>query len=216
MRTVRVLVADDHEVVRKGLVSLLDGVPGMEVVAEAEDGGTVCRLATEHAPDVIVVDLSMPRLGGIDVIERLGHEYPSASVLVLTIHDDRGYLTRALEEGASGYVLKRSAADELVRAVRVVADGGTWVDPVLAGHVLRRGVGPRVVASGSPEVLSPREEEVLRLIARGFTNKEIGEQLGISTRTVETYRSRIGSKLDLRSRAEIVRYALQQGWLSAD
>lgn len=216
MKTVRVLVADDHEVVRKGLVSLLEGVPGMEVVAEAGDGDAVCRLARDHAPDVIVVDLSMPRLGGIDVIERLGREYPSGRVLVLTIHDDRGHLTRALEEGASGYVLKRSAADELVRAVRVVADGGTYVDPILAGNVLRQGAGTRAVASGSPEVLSPREEEVLRLIARGFTNKEIGEQLGISTRTVETYRSRIGSKLDLRSRAEIVRYALQQGWLSAD
>lgn len=216
MKTVRVLVADDHEVVRKGLVSLLSGVPGMEIVGEAEDGRSACRKSERHQPDVLVLDLTMPGLSGTDVLGRLRETCRDTRVLILTIHDDRSHLTRALEEGASGYVLKRSAGDELVRAIRVVADGRTYVDPVLGGHLLRQGIGARAVASGSPDVLSPREEEVLRKIAWGHSNKEIGEQLDISTRTVETYRSRVADKLDLRSRAEIVRYALQQGWLRAD
>jgi DNA-binding NarL/FixJ family response regulator len=211
----RVVLADDHEVVRTGLRALVDASPGMRVVGEARDGDEACRLARELGPDVLVMDVSMPVLDGAAATERVRRESPAVRVLALTMHDDRGHMARLLEAGASGYVLKRAAADELVRAIRTVAGGGTYVDPVLAGSVLRGSARRAVEAAAAPEqALSEREEEVLRRIAWGHSNKEIAAQLGISTKTVETYRARIADKLGLRSRTEMVRFALQKGWLS--
>jgi len=212
MTELRIVLADDHEVVRTGLRALIDSSPGMLVVGEARDGAEAVARARELSPDVVVIDVSMPVLDGAGATERIARECPEVRVLALTMHEDRAHLTRLLQAGAAGYVLKRAAADELVRAIRTVAGGGTYVDPVLAGSLLRgaRGPGPR----SAPETLSEREEEVLRRIAWGESNKEIARQLGISVKTVETYKARVSEKLGLRSRTDMVRYALQQGWLS--
>ncbi len=215
MTTLRVLLAEDHEVVRTGLRALIDASPGMKVVAEAENGMEAITRTRELKPDVVVMDVSMPVLDGANATERLTREFPQVKVLALTAHEDRGHLTRLLQAGAAGYVPKRAAADELVRAIRTVASGGTYVDPVLAGSLLRGAARP--INHDLSEItgsLSEREEEVLRRIAWGETNKEIATHLGISTKTVETYKARITDKLGLKSRTEMVRYALRRGWLS--
>jgi two-component system response regulator NreC len=211
----RVVLADDHEMVRAGLRALVDSSPGMRVVGEASDGAQAVARARELAPDVVVMDISMPGMDGAEATETLARECPAVRVIALTAHDDRAHVTRLLQAGAVGYVLKRAAAEELVRAIRTVGSGGTYVDPVLAGAMLRRSAQPfRPAAAGDAEPLSDREEEVLRRTAWGESNKEIAGSLGISTRTVETYKARIADKLGLRSRTEMVRYALQRGWLS--
>jgi two-component system, NarL family, response regulator NreC len=215
MKELRVVLADDHEVVRAGLRSLVEGCADMTVVGEAGNGAEAIVRARETNPDVLVMDLSMPLMDGAAATERLRTECPDVKVIALTAHEDRAHLTRLLKAGAAGYVLKRGAADELVRAIRTVASGATYVDPTLAGTLLRKAAGPpRASASAAADPLSDREEEVLRRIAWGESNKEIGAQLGISTKTVETYKARITEKLGLRSRTEMVRYAVRRGWLS--
>ena len=214
MSTVRIVLADDHEVVRAGLKAMLEASRGIEIVGEARDGEEAVERARLLRPDVVVMDLSMPVLGGAEATARLTRELPEVKVLVLTSFDDRGHLTRLLDAGAAGYVLKRAAADELVRAIRVVAEGGTYVDPGLAGTLLRsarRASGSFTIPSAT---LSEREEAVLRSIAWGQSNKEIAASLEISTKTVETYKARITEKLGLRTRTEMVRYALSRGWLA--
>jgi DNA-binding NarL/FixJ family response regulator len=211
----RVVLADDHEVVRTGLRALVDACPGMKVVGEAGNGVEAIARAKELKPDVLVMDLSMPEMDGATATDRIRHECPGVKVIALTAHDDRAHLTRLLQAGAVGYVLKRGAADELVRAIRTVAAGGTYVDPILAGQLLRRSAYPfGAEVSEAADPLSDREEEVLREIAWGRSNKEIAERLGISTKTVETYKTRITDKLGLKSRTDMIRYALQRGWLS--
>lgn len=215
MTPLRIVLADDHEVVRFGLRTLVDSSPGMRVVGEARNGEEAIARALELRPDVLVMDISMPGLDGAAATERISRECPGIRVLALTAHDDRGHLTRLLQAGAAGYVLKRAAVDELVRAIRTVAEGGTYVDPLLAGKLLRTAAHPfRADASAVTDPLSDREEEVLRLIVWGHSNKEIAHQLGISTKTVETYKARITDKLGLQGRAEMVRYAVQRGWLT--
>jgi DNA-binding NarL/FixJ family response regulator len=206
----RVLLAEDHNVVRAGLRSLIDAQVDMEVIAEAADGEAACRLASELGPDVAVLDVSMPRLGGAAAAERIKHDRPEVKVVALTVHEDRGYLQQLLHAGAAGYVLKRAAADDLIHAIRTVARGGTFLDPSLAGKVLS-GLSRRPAQGGA---LSDREEEVLRLIARGFTNREIAAQLDLSIKTVETHKARAMDKLGLESRAGIVAHAIQAGWMS--
>lgn len=211
----RVVLADDHEVVRTGLRALVDAAAGMHVVGEAGDGAEAVARARELRPDVVVMDISMPGVDGAQATERIARELPGVRVIALTAHDDRAHLTRLLQAGAAGYVLKRSAADELVRAIRTVGGGGTWVDPVLAGTLLRGTARPFALdRPRAHDTLSEREEEVLRRVAWGESNKQIAEELEISTKTVETYKTRITDKLGLRSRTEMVRYAVQRGWLS--
>ena len=217
MTPIRIVLADDHAVVRAGMRSMLEAGAGIEIVGEASDGKEAIARAFELRPDVLVMDLSMPVLDGAEATVRLVRELPAVRVLVLTSYEDRGHLTRLLDAGASGYVLKRAAADELVRAIHAVADGGTYVDPGLAGSLLRN-MRP---ASASRDVtgaasLSEREEAVLRCIAWGQSNKEIAARLGISTKTVETYKARITDKLGLRTRTEMVRFALGRGWLNEE
>jgi two-component system, NarL family, response regulator NreC len=214
-RRVRVLLADDHDVVLRGLHDVLERASDLEVVGDARDGATAVRLAQELQPDVAVLDVSMPGMDGVEAATRIRRQCPDVSVLALTMHDDRGHLARMMKAGAAGYVLKRSAAGELVRAIREVAAGRTWVDPILGGYALSRRAALQNRAF-SPDVLSEREEQVLRAVAWGHSNKEIAGQLQVSTKTVETYKARIADKLGLRSRTEMVRYALQQGWLSPD
>lgn len=212
MRELRIVLADDHEVVRSGLRALVDATLGMAVVGEARDGAEACRRALELRPDVVVMDVGMPVLDGAEATERIRRDCPGVKVLALTMHEDRGHLTRLLQAGASGYLPKRAAAEELVRAIQVVAGGGTYVDPQLAGTLLGGAAQPPRGA-GDGQRLSEREEDVLRRIAWGASNKEIATELKISVKTVETYKARIADKLGLKTRTDIVRYAVRHGWM---
>ena len=214
MAKLRIYLADDHAVVRAGLKALIDAQPQLEVIGEAGDGRTACQQIQELQPDVVVMDVSMPGITGAQATAQLKQTCPNVKVLALTVHEDKGYLRLLLEAGASGYVLKRAAAEELIHAIRLVAAGGVYLDPVLAGKVVRSFV--RVpVRESVPEGgdLSDREAEVVRLIAAGYSNKEIASRLGLSVKTVETYKARSMENLGLASRADLVRYALQRGWL---
>lgn len=206
----RVFVADDHEVVREGLKCLFSGHPDLQIVGEAADGHTAVERARRLAPDVLVTDISMPGLGGADIVEAVKRACPATKVVALTVHEDRGYLRRLLEAGADGYILKRSAADELVRAVRAVLAGGTYLDPALSEAVVPVLTGR---AAAADVVLSEREEAVVRLTALGYTNKEIAARLDVGVKSIETYKARALEKLGLESRADIVRYAIDRGWL---
>jgi DNA-binding NarL/FixJ family response regulator len=212
----RVFLADDHAVVREGLKALVNAQAGMLVIGEAADGQSALDAARELQPDVVVMDISMPGLSGAKATEQLKQACPRVKVLALTVHEDKSYLRQLLEAGASGYVLKRAAAEELVHAIRTVAAGGLYLDPSLAGKV----VGSFIRKPGAKEALpgtglSEREEEVIRLIAQGYSNKEIAARLALSVKTVETYKARSLEKLGLRGRTDLVRYALQRGWLQA-
>jgi DNA-binding NarL/FixJ family response regulator len=210
----RVFLADDHAVVREGLKALINSEPGMTVVGEASDGIAACESVRKLRPDVVVMDVSMPGLTGSQATERLRDECPLVKVLALTVHEDKGYIRQLLAAGASGYVLKRSAPEELIRAIRVVAAGEVYLDSAVAGKVV--GAFVRRAADGGTSVgtaLSEREVEVARLTAAGHSNKEIATRLEIGMKTVETYRARAMEKLALKSRAELVRYAFQKGWL---
>ncbi len=212
---VRVVIADDHAVVRDGLRALVDAQPGLTVVGEAGDGDEAHRRACELAPDVLLLDLSMPGGGGAEAAARIARDCPRVRVVALTMHEERGYVAQLLRAGAAGYVLKRTASAELVRAIRAVAGGGTYVDPSLAGALLaEQSRPPRRPDGGAPAgELTPREAEVLRLLARGHSNKEVAAVLAISVKTVETHKANGMGKLGLGGRAALVRFALDQGWL---
>ncbi len=213
MDKIRVFLADDHAVVREGLRALINAQPDMHVVGEAENGRAAWQLAKGLDPDVAVMDVSMPEMGGAQATERLRAECPRVKVLALTVYEDRAYLRQMLEAGASGYVLKRVAMEELAQAVRVVAAGGSYIDPTLAGQVISGYLNQDPAAGRASAELSEREAQVLRLVAWGYSNKEIGWKLNINVKTVDTYKLRLMEKLDLRSRTDIVRYALRKGWL---
>lgn len=212
MGNIRVLLADDHAVVREGLKAVISAEPGMELVGEASDGRVALELAAELDPDVVVIDVSMPELNGAEVTAQLCALRPDRKVLALTVHEDRGYMRQLLRAGAAGYVLKRAAPSELVRAIRAVAGGGTYLDPAFAdgpGEPATNGA----TREGSGAELSDRETEVVRLIALGYSNKEIAARLKLSVKTVETYKTRSLEKLGVRTRVDIVQYAAKRGWL---
>lgn len=213
MAEVRVFLADDHAIVRGGLKALIDAQPGMVVVGEAADGLETCALVATLQPDVVVMDVSMPGLTGSLATERLRRECPAVKVLALTVHEDKGYIRQLLTAGASGYALKRAAPEELIRAIQVVAAGGMYLDPTVAVKVVGGFVKPPVKGAAKTCELSEREAEVAKLTAAGHGNKEIAARLDLSVKTVETYRARSLEKLGLKSRAELVRYAFQKGWL---
>lgn len=212
MDKLRVLIADDHNIVRAGLCALVRAQEDMDVVAEAQDGTSACELAAEAHPDIAILDVSMPGLGGAGAAVRMREIRPECRIVALSVHEDRGYVQQLLQAGASGYVLKRAAADDLIHAIRMVARGGSYLDPRLSGRLL----GDLVSGAGSTsgDALSPREEEVLRLIARGYTNREIAARFEVSIKTVETQKARAMEKLLLRSRADIVAHAIRSGWMS--
>jgi DNA-binding NarL/FixJ family response regulator len=214
MAELRILLADDHAVVREGLKALINASPGMAVVGEAADGLVACTEAHRLQPDVVVMDLSMPGLSGSQAAERLRTECPTVKVLALTVHEDKGYIRQLLAAGAIGYVLKRSAPEDLIQAIRVVARGDVYLDPTMAGKVVGSFVRRGTTEPGSREAeLSERETDVCRLTAAGYSNKEVAARLNLSIKTVETYRARAIEKLGLQSRADLVRYAVQCGWL---
>lgn len=215
MTKLRILLADDHAMLREGLVVFINDQPDMEVVAQAADGREAVRMAEELEPDVAVLDVSMPEMGGAEAAEAIRACCPQVRVLALTRHADPAYVRRLLQAGAAGYVLKKAAADALINAIRVVAAGDTYVEPQLAGAVLQTAFGrSHSRAAGAPPQLTGREEEVVRSIAWGRTNKEIAAELGLSIKTVESYKAAALEKLHLRNRADIVRYAVTRGWLS--
>ncbi|HEY0073983.1 MAG TPA: response regulator transcription factor [Abditibacteriaceae bacterium] len=208
----RIYLADDHLVVREGLRLLVNAQADMGVIGEAGDGETAWREARVLQPDILVMDISMPNLNGLQATERLKATCPDIKVVVLSAYSDAAHVRQLLASGAKGYVLKQTAAEELIRAIRIVAGGGVFLDPFIAGKVVEGCVNPASLDKG-PESLSERELEVLIKIARGHTNAEIAEHLHISIKTVETHKSRFLQKLDLQTRADIVSYALKQGWL---
>ncbi|HZE75313.1 MAG TPA: response regulator transcription factor [Gemmatimonadales bacterium] len=209
MSKLRVMLADDHLVVREGLKALINREADMEVVGEVSDGLEVTATAERTRPNVVVMDVSMPHLNGMEATRQLRETLPETRVLALSMHEDRMYIRRMLEAGAAGYVVKRAMAAELLRAIRAVAAGALYVDPHVAGHLESLLTGQ----PHGPSELTPRETEVLRLIAQGFSNKEIAARLGIAVKTVETHRARAMEKLGLQSRAGVVRLALERGWL---
>lgn len=215
MSEIRVLIAEDHKTVREGLKMIIGAEADMKVVGEAGDGREAVRLARELQPDVVVMDISMPELNGLKATEMLKKNAPGIKLLTLTRHTDKAYLQELLQAGVSGYVLKQSEPDELLRAIRSIAGGGSYLDPALTSDVFNILAGqqnkPRGEVGGEP--LSDRESEVLRLIARGFSNKEIALQLETSVKTVETQKACALRKLNIRGRNEIVSYAILRGWL---
>jgi DNA-binding NarL/FixJ family response regulator len=213
-QTLRILMADDHPIVLAGMKALVEAEPGLTLVGEARDGRTVLRLADQVRPDVIVLDLSIPDMNGAEVAGALLAVNPSRRILILTVHEDRATLRQMLRLGVAGYLVKRSAAEELIRAIRAVAAGGTYLDPAIAGKAVGVGVSSVPAQDGGDGELSERETDVLRLIANGYSNKEISTRLAISIKTIETYKARAMEKLGFRSRVDVVRYAAGRGWLS--
>ena len=206
---IKVVLADDHEVVRAGLRAMLERTPGFEVVAEAGDVETARRYVGGHRPDVLVLDMHMPGAPSVDAIGMLREKYPHTRIVVLTMEEDPVLARRALTLGASGYVLKGSAAEEFLEAVRRAAAGQRYLTPRLGARMAAASAGAH------PDGLSEREVDVLRLVALGHTNGEIAQQLFLSVRTVETHRARLQQKLGLSSRAELVRYALERELIKA-
>ncbi len=211
--TIRVLIADDHGVLRAGLRALLNAEPDIEVVGEAGDSYETLIQTEALLPDVLLLDISMPGLGGIEVTRQVRRTFPQVRVLILTVHEDESLLQEALRAGAAGYIVKRAVESELINAIRAVWRGDVYIHPSMTRALLKEVVSPPSAARPPQEPLTPRETEVLRLVALGYTNRQIAEQLGISVRTVESHRANIAGKLGLRSRVDLVRYAREQGLL---
>ncbi len=216
MSKLGIFLVDDHPIVRKGLRALVAEQVDMEVIGEAGDGRNALLQAKDLEPDVMILDITLPDLNGIQVMERIKQLCPQTKVLILTVHEASGYLRQLFQTGAAGYLLKKTAGEELAHAIRVVASGRAYLDPTLAGKIVTTLVNDPSV-KGKDEIpgsrLSDREKEVLKLIALGYSNKEIAGQLDLSAKTIETYKARLIEKLGLNSRAELVRYALNQEWL---
>lgn len=204
---IRILIADDHGLVRSGLRALLHADADLEVVGEAGDGAETLRFAAELSPDLVLLDVSMPGENGIATARRLREAHPELAVLFLTMHEDEGLMQEALRVGAAGYVIKRAEAPELLQAIHAACRGDVYVHPAMTRVLLRQPVSTRR-QHGSPEPeLTPRELDVLRLLVRGNTNRQIAEKLGLSTRTVESHRANLQGKLGLTSRVELVEHA---------
>lgn len=207
---IRVLLADDHRVVRDGLRRLVEGAGDMVVVAEAADGREAIRKALETSPDVAVIDISMPGLDGLEVVRRLLSERPKLPILVLTMHEEEQYVVRAIGAGARGYITKRSAAEQLLQAIRKVHAGGRYLSES-ASEALAERMAKGGDAGSLLDILSDREIQVLRGLALGKSNREIAEVYNISIKTVDTYRFRLLNKLNLRNNVELTRFAIRKG-----
>lgn len=209
---IRVLLADDHRIVREGLVGLLEEGGECKVVAEASDGLEAVELALKHRPDVAVIDLTMPHLSGLEAVRRIHEQLPETRILILTVHEEEEYVIPMVRAGASGYLVKDTAAAELLKAVRQLHAGHAFFGPQAARALAEdyRRPGPAVDPYGN---LTPREREVFHLVAEGNSTKAIAQQLGISAKTAENHRSRLMEKLDVHNTAELVRYAARKGLL---
>ena len=217
MKIIRVVIADDHPIVLAGLSMLIRAEPDLEIVGEAASGPEALQLAKASVPDIAIIDISLPEMNGILLARQLAADCPSVRVIVLTQYEDRAHLNQALDAGARGYVLKKSAAQCLVNAIRGVLVGGLYVDPAMAAYLFSPTgqPSPSKAASKLSPSLTQRETEVLKLVATGLTAKEIAGQLDLSLSSIETYKTRAADKLSIKGRAEIVRYASAQGWLAS-
>ena len=216
MKPIRVLLADDHALVRAGFRALLQSLPDMEVVAEAGDGREALRLIDLHQPDVVLMDIGMPGLNGLEAAARIVEESPHIRVIILSMHATEEYVLRALRAGAVGYLLKDAGTAELELAVRAVVRGEMYLSPAVSKHVIAEYVQRVSSKPNSFEQLSPRHREILQLIAEGQTTKEIAQTLNLSVKTVETYRTQLMERLDIHDIAGLVRYAIRMGLITSD
>jgi two-component system response regulator NreC len=209
----RVMIAEDHQTVREGIKLLVNSQPDMEIVGEVNDGEEVLKEVQRLSPDIVVMDISMPGMNGLKATKKLRVLYPDLKVLTLTRHTDDAYLQQLIEAGASGYVLKQSAPTELIRAIHSIVEGNSYIDPAMTNKLFGGYTG-RSVLNGEKKIkLTNREEEVLRMIAWGYSNKEIAHRMNLSVKTVEAHKANAIKKLNFTSRIDIVRYAILQGWL---
>lgn len=216
---IKVMIADDHAILRAGLRMLVNAQADMEIVSEAPDGEKAVQTARETKPDVVLLDLTMPRVGGMKALQQMAQVCDESRVVILTMHDDPAYLRSALAAGAAGYLLKRAVDAELIAAIRAVHRGGIFVDPRLANVLVQDVLARKSTKARSKQpanILSQRELQVLTLVARGYTSAQIAKQIFIGVKTIETYRSRFAAKLGLRTRSEVIRFAVQMGLLTAE
>jgi two-component system response regulator NreC len=216
LKQIQVLLADDHEIVRAGLRSLLERQEELEIVGEARAGAEAVRLATELMPDVVLMDVSMPDMDGVEATRRIKKEAPQVNVLALTVHEEEAYFFEMLTAGASGYVPKRASPQLLLTAISIVARGEVFLHPAVAGTLVQEYLqeGRSGARKRAYDGLTPRQREVLTLIAEGLSNQEIADELSISVRTVERHRENIMKRLNLHSRVELVKYALRKGLIT--
>ncbi|CAG0947402.1 Oxygen regulatory protein NreC [Anaerolineae bacterium] len=207
---IQILIADDHGVLRAGLRALLSAESNLQVVGEAGDGDEALRLANQLRPDIVLLDVTMPGPGGIEVTRRLKESLPETRVLILTLHEDTSLLREALRVGAAGYIIKRAVDVELITAIHAVSRGEMYIHPALT-HALLKGLSPTTANKNSASALTAREVEILRLIIKGYTNRQIANALSISVRTVDTHRANLMDKLAIHDRAGLVRYATEHG-----
>lgn len=208
---IKVLIADDHAIVRTGMRALLKSEPTFELVGEATGGYETIELVEKTNPDILVLDLSMPDIDGISVAKILKPQFPNLRILILTVHEDEALLREAIKAGTSGYILKRAAEAELISAIRIIMRGDLYVEPAMVRSLLSDTLKSLPSQEGLTEQLTPREKEVLLLLVQGYTNRQIGEELNISVRTVEGHRANLTTKLGAHSRVDLVRYARQHG-----
>ncbi len=212
-----IVLADDHNVVRQGLRTLLEGEPGFEVVGEASDGHGAVDLVSSLQPDVLVIDLMMPNLNGLEVVRQVGKKFPTTRSIILSMHSNESYVVQALKYGAAGYVLQESIAGELVRAINEVSIGRRYLSPPLSDQAIEAYSNKSEDNETDPyELLTTREREVLQLAVEGYSNKEIGERLSISPRTVESHRANFKQKLGLKTQTDLIRFALKQGIIAME
>ncbi|MBS1251785.1 MAG: Oxygen regulatory protein NreC [Anaerolineales bacterium] len=210
---IRLIVVDDHTIVREGLISLIEDEPDLAAVGQGGTGRDAVTLARQHRPDIALLDIAMPDMNGLEATREIAAEFPELDVLILTVHEEEAFFFEALRAGAAGYALKGSGSDELLGAIRAVHEGGVYLPPALAGRLVQDYVNSQ--ATPAPDdSLTPREQEVATLIARGLTNRDIAEERTLSINTVKTHRRHIYRKLDLHNRAELVDYALRHGLLT--
>jgi two-component system response regulator NreC len=212
---IRILIADDHGVIRAGLRALLEDIPDITVVGEASDGVEAIAKAVELKPDILLMDLSMPNMGGIEATLQLSQREPKVRVLILTVHEEESLLKEVIRMGASGYIVKRAAQEDLLHAIRVVARGDLYVHPTMTRSLFNEAPAYVPLQVPESETLTLREIEVLQLLAKGYTNRQIAEQLSLSPRTVEGHRANLSGKLGLHSRVELVEYAEKHGLLKS-
>lgn len=218
MKRVRVVLADDHALVRQGIRRFLEETGEIDVVGEAEDGARALELVAEYGPDLAILDIRMPKLSGVDLARRIRAEHPQVKLLVLTAYDEDPYVFALLKAGVDGYILKTADSTQLIQAVRQIMAGEPALDPGVTRRLMERVASGRVSISGDEVVERPtdRELEVLRLAAKGLTNRAIGQELAVSDRTVQGHLARVYSKLQVSTRTEAVLKALQEGWITVD
>ena len=216
MKPIRILLADDHTLVRAGICSLIKNMEGTEVIAEAGDGREALRLVRTHRPDVVLMDVAMPGLNGLEATARIAKKFPHVRVIILSMHINEEYVLQALRAGAAGYLVKGADAAELEIAIRAVARGETYLSPTVSKHVVTDYIQRISGETTSLELLTPRQREVLQLIAEGYSTKKIASTLKISVKTVETHRMQLMERLDIHDIAGLVRYAIRVGLVRPD